>query len=169
MSQKITLFQALLKFSSLINWPMQHDVASQHKLTLNEVRVMMCIFGEGPLGVQAIADIMAMPPMNVSRSLSALHERGWTDPVPVPGNKRLRPMQLSAAGLSAYHEMLPTFEAISDTLFSGLDIERMSDLTGAVNSMIAQLEEWPGRGTGKVGSERRLSSQDQAPHPDGTD
>jgi hypothetical protein len=35
--------------------------------------------------------------------------------------------------------------------------------------MIAQLEEWPGRGTGKVGSERRLSSQDQAPQPDGAD
>jgi len=132
----------LLKFTSLINRPMQLDLAERHQLTIHEVRVMMCISGEAPIGGQAIAEMMAMPAMNVSRALSSLAERGWTEPAPVPGNRRLRPVRLSPAGWQVYQQMVPDLTAIAGRLLHGLDDAQADELTDIIMLLIERLEQW---------------------------
>lgn len=132
----------LLKFASLINRPMQSDLAEKHQLTIHEVRVMMCVSGEAPIGGQAIADMMAMPPMNVSRALASLNQRGWTEPVPEAGNRRLRPVRLSAAGWDVYRHMMPDIATIADHLLQGMDIVADDGLAAMVALMVERLEQW---------------------------
>jgi DNA-binding MarR family transcriptional regulator len=111
----------LLKLATLISRPMRVDLADPQGLSINELRVLMCIAGEGPIAGHAIAEVMAIPPMNVSRALAALQQRDWVERVPNPGNARLRPMRLSAAGIAAYRAMLPDLAGIAGHLFQDLD------------------------------------------------
>jgi DNA-binding MarR family transcriptional regulator len=70
--KEVELLVQLLKLSSFINGPMQDGVASPNNLALNELKITLCLGGEGALAGHDIADIMGIAPMNVSRSLSSL-------------------------------------------------------------------------------------------------
>ncbi len=80
--KQIELLVQLLKLSSFINGPMQDGVASPNKLALNELKIALCLGREGALAGHDIAEIMGIAPMNVSRSLSSLLQRGWIEPAP---------------------------------------------------------------------------------------
>lgn len=142
LSTNVQALLHLLKFASLINRPMQSDLAEKHQLTIHEVRVMMCVSGEGPIGGQSIADMMAMPPMNVSRALASLSQRGWTEPVPEAGNRRLRPVRLSAAGWEVYRHMVPDMADIADRLLQGMDVAAEDGLAPTIAVLVKRLEQW---------------------------
>jgi DNA-binding MarR family transcriptional regulator len=67
----VELLVQLLKLSSLINRPMEDGVAEVKGIALNELKIMMCLGGEGALAGHDITEIMAISPMNVSRALSS--------------------------------------------------------------------------------------------------
>jgi DNA-binding MarR family transcriptional regulator len=132
----------LLKLSSLINGPMQDGVADPGQISLNELKIMMCLGGEGALAGHDITEIMAIPPMNVSRALANLRQRGWIEPVVDGANRRRKPVQLSAAGWNAYAAMLPDVAGVSDYLLSALTQSELKSFANAVGKIIARLEDW---------------------------
>lgn len=142
LSVNVAALLQLLKFASLINRPMQSDLAEKHNLTMNEMRVMMCVSGEAPIGGQAIADMMAMPPMNVSRAMASLSQRGWTEPAPEAGDGRWRPVRLSSAGWAVYQQMMPDMAAIADRLLRGVDVTADNGLAATVALLVERLEQW---------------------------
>lgn len=140
--QNVKLLIELLKLASIIGRPMKEAVADPHELSTGELRVLMCLAGEGPLAGQDISKIMSIPPMNVSRALAVLDQRGWTEQAPDQGNRRRRPVQLSKAGWKAYRAMIPDVQLVARRLFASLKGEERQHLAHLFNRLIAQVEAW---------------------------
>lgn len=140
--QNVKLLIELLKLASIISRPMKEAVADPHGLSTSELRVLMCLAGEGPLAGQDISKIMSIPPMNVSRALAVLDLRGWTEQAPDQGNRRRRPVQLSKAGWKAYRAMIPDVQLVARRLFASLEREERQHLAHIFNRLIAQVEAW---------------------------
>ncbi len=138
----VDLFKQLLKLSSMISGPMQDGVAAKNGLALNEIKILICLGGEGALAGHDIADIMAIPPMNISRALSALLARGWIEPVTDATNRRRKPVQLSAAGWKAHREMTPDISAVADYLLGTLTAGEQTVLNRSVLKIINQMTDW---------------------------
>ena len=137
------LLVQLLKLAALISRPMQDGVAEPNGLSLNELRILMCLHGEGACAGHDITDLMAIPPMNVSRALVSLTERGWIEPALDPANRRRRPVRLSAEGTRACAAIEPDIVAVACDLLGALAAGQMDALRGAVAVVIERLERWP--------------------------
>lgn len=133
----------LLKLAALISRPMQDGVAEPNGLSLNELRILMCLHGEGACAGHDITDLMAIPPMNVSRALASLARRGWIEPAIDPTNRRRRPVRLSAAGTEAYRAMAGDISAVAHSLLGGIVPDEVDALHAAVAAVIDRLEQWP--------------------------
>jgi DNA-binding MarR family transcriptional regulator len=138
----VGLLLALLKLGSIIGMPMKTEVADPNDLSTNELRVLMCLGGEGALSGQEIATVMSMTPMNVSRALARLEELSWTERVSRAGDRRRRPVQLSAAGWRAYGAMAPDVRRVARRLFQTLNRAERSALAQHFERLIDRIESW---------------------------
>ncbi|WP_165793791.1 MarR family winged helix-turn-helix transcriptional regulator [Hyphococcus luteus] len=138
----IQLLISILKCSSLITIPMEGEVSEPNDLTRHEMKVLVCLSGEGTLTGQEISQLMSMPAMNVSRALSNLHERGWLELVDDAGNRRRRPFRISAKGWRQYNAMLPEFRSVAERLFALLNKKDRRELQRLVNLLNDQLDNW---------------------------
>jgi DNA-binding MarR family transcriptional regulator len=141
-TQQVALLIAILKLSSVINRPMRDGVADPQGLSLNEIRVLMSIGGEGLVAGHELAEIIGMQPMNVSRSLATLLERGWIEQAGDSKNRRRKPYQLSEVGQHSLVAMLPGVGDVARFLFSGIDDQDVAELTGRVEQLISRIDEW---------------------------
>lgn len=133
----------LLKLASLINRPMQEGVAGPAGLSLNELRIMMCLHGEGPCAGHEITILMGIPPMNVSRAVASLGARGWVEPAADPANRRRRPVRLSAAGVAACAALAPDLDHVARHALGSLSAGDMAALDRIATGLIGRLERWP--------------------------
>jgi DNA-binding MarR family transcriptional regulator len=138
----VDLLVQLLKLSSLINRPMEDGVAEARGIALNELKIMMCLGGEGALAGHDITEIMAISPMNVSRALATLLERGWIESAVDPANRRRKPFQLSAAGWKAHHAMLPNVGGVADYLLGKLTAQERATMARVTNKVIGRMADW---------------------------
>lgn len=138
----VQLLISLLKFSSLISKPMKENVADVHGVNRNELKVLICLSGEGALTGQEISRLMAMPAMNVSRSLSQLAEIGWIEPADNSENRRRRPYRISAKGWRDYGAMLPDLRSVAMRLLAPLSRKDRVELQRLIGLMIHEIEEW---------------------------
>jgi DNA-binding MarR family transcriptional regulator len=136
------LLVQLLKLSSLINGPMQDGVATTNDVALNELKIMMCLGGEGALAGHDISEIMAIAPMNVSRALSTMLSRGWIEPVADYENRRRKPVQLSASGWAAYRSLMPDVGAVADYLLGALTVNERATMGRVSNKVIGRMADW---------------------------
>jgi DNA-binding MarR family transcriptional regulator len=138
----VELLIAVLKLASVITRPMREGVATPHGLSTNELRVLMCVGGEGPVAGHDVSETMSIPPMNVSRALAELDDRGWIKRVENDDNRRRRPVELNDAGWDALGSMIPDVRGIAEYIFAPIrkgDRGRLLDLVKRVNE---QIEEW---------------------------
>ena len=133
----------LLKLAAMISRPMEDGVASPNGLTLNELRILMCLRGEGACAGHDITSLMAIPPMNVSRAIASLVQRGWIEPALDPGNRRRRPVRLSATGEQACAAMERNIDAVAGYLLGMLDTGEAKALHRHIDAVIGRLEDWP--------------------------
>jgi DNA-binding MarR family transcriptional regulator len=138
----VQLFAQLLKLSSLISGPMQDGVADPNGIAQNELKIMMCLGGEGALAGHDITEIMAIPPMNVSRALASLLERGWIEAVSDPANRRRKPVQLSEAGWTAHRALTPDVGAVADYLLGTLTANEAAVMARATQKVIGRMADW---------------------------
>jgi DNA-binding MarR family transcriptional regulator len=139
---QVELLFELLKLSSFINGPMQDGVATPNDLALNQLKIALCLGGEGALAGHEIADIMGLAPMNVSRALASLQERGWIEPVDDPGNRRRKPFQLSTLGWENHRAMQPEFGAVAAYLFNGLGARERTVMLTASRKIVDRMADW---------------------------
>lgn len=138
----VQLLIAFLKLSSIINRPMRDGVAVRHGLSPNELRVLMCIGGEGPVAGHDISEIMGIPPMNVSRALAALDDRGWLKRVKNDDNRRRRPVSLNDMGWDALGAMIPDVRQIAEQFFATIRQSDRGKLFNMVEKVSSQVELW---------------------------
>lgn len=157
----------LLKLAAMISRPMQDGVADPNGLSLNELRILMCLHGEGACAGHDISALMAIPPMNVSRALAALVARGWIEPALDPANRRRRPVRLSEDGARACRAMERDIDGVALYLLGQMDPRTVTALEGALDTVIDRLARWPGdRGAAGSGpADRGPADRGPAGHP----
>jgi DNA-binding MarR family transcriptional regulator len=138
----VSLLTALLRFATLINRPMRDGVADPEGLSLNELRVMMSLGGEGEMAGHDLAELIGMQPMNVSRALATLAELGWVEPVADSANRRRKPYRLSAAGWEAHRSMGPEVADVARFLFETLTAKERTSLGAILEKLGTRLEDW---------------------------
>lgn len=136
------LLIAILKLASVINRPMRDGVADPQGLSLNEMRVLMSIGGEGQVAGHELAEIIGMQPMNVSRALATLLDRGWIEQMGDSKNRRRKPYQLSEVGQRSLVAMLPGVSDVANFLFTGTDEDDVIQLTTQVEQLVDRIDEW---------------------------
>ncbi len=141
---QVQLLVQLLKLSSLINRPMQQAVASPNGLGLNEVKVIVCLGGEGSLAGHELAEILAMTTMNASRALTALLQRGWVEQEIDPANLRRKPFRLSEDGWDGYAAMAPDISTVAAEALRVLTKRETAAFAKIIDKIIRQVEAWPG-------------------------
>lgn len=136
----------LLKLATMISRPMQDAVASPNGISMNELKIMMCLGGEGPCAGHDLTSLMGIPPMNVSRALASLAERGWVEPAVDPANRRRKPVRLSARGVAAQEAMTADIGDVAHLLLGSLNERDRAALERIVGVLIGRMQRWPDTG-----------------------
>ncbi len=139
----VSLHLQLLKLASLIHRPMRDGVAEPEGLSTDEVKILLCLSGEGALAGHEIGEVMGIPPMNVSRALSSLLARGWIARLRDAGDKRRKPVELSVAGVDAVRAMTPDLAGVAGYLLGNLSAADRRALSRITASIIERMEAWP--------------------------
>ena len=134
---------ALLKLASLINRPMLEEVAEPAGLSLNDLRVLMSLAGEGSAAAHDLSELMGMHPMSVSRSVSILRETGTIDEVRDRENRRRKLLSLTEAGETRHRDLLPQAQQVALRLFAALSAGERRAAAGILAKLIKRLEAWP--------------------------
>ena len=134
----------LLKLASFISGPMRDGVCEPAEISSNELRVIMALAGEGELAGHDLAEITGLPPMNISRAIGSLHQRGWIEDAVDPDNRRRRPVRLSEAGHEAYRRTQPYFDVVADALLGTLTMRQRQQIASLTDKVNARLIAWIG-------------------------
>lgn len=132
----------LLKLGSFINTPMKEAVCDPADVTPTELKVMMALAGEGALAGHDLVGIMGMPPMNVSRAIATLKERGWVQDAHDPENRRRRPVALTMEGEDAYRAIEGQIDALASSLLAGVGKRQAQAFSATADTVIDALAEW---------------------------
>jgi DNA-binding MarR family transcriptional regulator len=139
------LLVALLRISSVINRPMRDGVADPEGLSLNELRILMALGGEGNAAGHELAEVMGMQPMNVSRALATLNGLGLAEEIDDPSNRRRKPYRLSDRGWERHAAMGPELDDVATFLFGGLKSSERTALARIFAKLDARLNQWQPR------------------------
>lgn len=134
-----TLLVDLLKLATFIGNPMRESVAEPLGLTPTDLRVILAMGGEGELAGHDLSDIMGVPPMNVSRALASLLERGLVEPGADPANRRRKPFRLTERGAEVFRRTAPALTKVGASLFGGLAEADRAAFHRAAQSVLARL------------------------------
>jgi DNA-binding MarR family transcriptional regulator len=135
-NNQITLLVATLRFAALISRPMRDGVADPTGFSLNELRILMALSGEGESAGHDLAELMGMHAMNVSRALASLRKMGLVEPVKNTKNRRRKPYRISARGASARLALEPYIAEVARYLFGALT----PDDRGALRKILSKLD-----------------------------
>lgn len=132
----------LLKLAAVISRPMQDGVAAPHGLSVNELRIVMCLSAQGPCAGHEITHMVGVAPMNVSRALASLSRRGWIEPAEDAANRRRKPVRLSAAGIAGYRALGKDLSGVADALVGPLDAAEAARLGALAEQVLASIARW---------------------------
>jgi DNA-binding MarR family transcriptional regulator len=142
----VSLLISMLRFATLINRPMRDGVAIPGGISPNELKIVIALGGEGERAGHELADIFGIQPMNVSRALAALTERGWVEQVNDPANRRRKPHRLTEKGWAGYRALGPQIKAVAHFLFSTLAPNERAGMATVLDKLYHQLLEWDAEG-----------------------
>ena len=144
-ADNVALLIDLLKLATFIAGPMREGVAEPLELSSTDLRVILALGGEGELAGHDLSEIMGVPPMNVSRALASLLERGLVELGSDPANRRRKPFRLSAQGRATFASTLPAMEKVGGALFVDLDKAERMAFGQAMQAVLARIPGWMDR------------------------
>ena len=139
---RVELLIRLLKLANFISTPMRDGVCEPSGVSVNELKAIMALAGEGELAGHDLVEIMRIPPMNVSRALADLKRRGWVAVGTDPANRRRKPVALTEAGKAAYDAMKPDIARIADALLGKLSPRRQRELASTADIVLERIANW---------------------------
>jgi len=119
MSPSLALQVEFLKLATLITRPMREIVAVPNGLSIDDIKIMLCLGDRGALTGREISDLVALSTMAASRSIAHLDELGWLVRHQETRDKRRRPVALSQRGLKAHRSILASISKVADMVFGG--------------------------------------------------
>lgn len=142
-NRDVALLIDLLKLGTFIAAPMREGVAEPLDLTNTDLRIILALGGEGELAGHELSDIMGLAPMNVSRALASLIQRGVIEPGQDPGNRRRKPVRLSADGKQVFNRALAPMGNVAHTLFADLSAKDRAAFARAAQAILTRMVAWP--------------------------
>lgn len=139
---EVALLVDLLKLGSFIGGPMREGVADPLGITSTDLRIVLALGGEGELAGHDLSEIMGLPPMNVSRALAALAQRGLVEPGSNRNNRRRKPVRLTAAGEALYARTVPAMGDVGADLFKGVSQRDRDAFRRVAAAVLARIGRW---------------------------
>lgn len=140
----VALLVDLLKLGTFIGTPMREGVADPLDLTTTDLRIVLALGGEGELAGHDLSEIMGVPPMNVSRAIAVLTERGLVEPGRNRTNRRRKPVRLTEAGEALFAQTVPAMERVGADLFKGVPQRDRDAFRRVAASVLERIGRWGG-------------------------
>ena len=140
----VALLVDLLKLGSFIGTPMREGVADPMGMTATDLRIVLALGGEGELAGHDLSEIMGVPPMNVSRAIAALSERGLVEPGRNRSNRRRKPVRLTDEGQALFDQTVPAMERVGADLFKGVPQRDRDAFRRVAATVLARIGRWGG-------------------------
>lgn len=141
---EVALLVDLLKLATFIGTPMREGVADPLGLTTTDLRIVLALGGEGELAGHDLSEIMGVPPMNVSRAITALTERGLIEPGANRINRRRKPVRLTEAGERLFARTIPAMAHVGADLFKGVSARDREAFRRVAASILVRIGRWGG-------------------------
>ncbi|TNE39313.1 MAG: MarR family transcriptional regulator [Sphingomonadales bacterium] len=135
-SSNLNLHIQMLKLTTLISQPMREWVAKPHDLSIEDIKIMICLGDQGELTGRELSDLLAIQPMAASRAIAALMEKGWLKRKTDRKDRRRRPVSLTPDGLDAYRAIIPSMAALADKLYGSFNGRERDFLYSAITSIL---------------------------------
>lgn len=141
-SPELEILIQLLKLGSFINTPMKDGVCDPGGIGPTELKIIMALAGEGALAGHDLVEIMGVTAMNVSRGIKQLRALGLVEDSEDSGNRRRRPVRLSAAGAQAYAQFVPLLNTVAEALVGSLSKVQRRHFSASADIIIANMANW---------------------------
>jgi MarR family 2-MHQ and catechol resistance regulon transcriptional repressor len=142
LSPALALHIQFLKLATLVSRPMRELVAQPNALTIDDIKIMLCLGDRGALTGREISELVALNTMAASRAIAHLDEMGWLVREEDVRDKRRRPVALSKKGLEGYRSIMPSIGKVADAIFGGfseLELVALFDALARVESRLAEI------------------------------
>ncbi len=139
---EVGLLIDLLKLGTFIGGPMREGVADPMNITTTDLRVVLALGGEGELAGHELSEIMGVAPMNVSRALAGLTQRGLVEPGFDQTNRRRKPVRLTDAGQALFARTLPAMAKVSADLFKGVPARDREAFRRTAATILGRIGRW---------------------------
>lgn len=131
----------ILKLGNRLMAPFSVYLAHQHRISLNEFRVMMLIGHYGSAASYELVELTGVSPMSISRAVSTLEKNGRVVGAADPANRRRKKLTLTEEGERLFRAMRPATDLVAEYLLSRLKSHEKATLDHILHTLIATLEE----------------------------
>ena len=138
---QIDLMHRLLKLTNRLMAPFTTHLASRHKISLNEFRMLMSLGRYGERASHELAEQTGVNVMSVSRAVAGLEREGRIAVTIDPANRRRKRLSLTDKGQALYEAMRPESDRVAEYLFNRLSEQDLAALDRIADTLIATLEE----------------------------
>jgi DNA-binding MarR family transcriptional regulator len=130
----------ILKLSNRLMAPFSTYLAHQHRISLNEFRVMMLIGHYGSAASHELVELTGVNAMSISRAVSTLEKHDRVISKPDPNNRRRKRLTLTPEGERLFRVMRPATDLVAEYLLSQLKPHEKATLDHILRTLIATLE-----------------------------
>lgn len=130
----------ILKLSNKLMAPFSANLERQHRISINEFRVLMLVGRYGTRASHELAEMTGVNVMSISRAVAALQKHGRITVEPDPANRRRKTLKLTEEGKRLFALMLPQTDVVADYLLSALRPDEVMAFDRFLDTLIDTLE-----------------------------
>jgi DNA-binding MarR family transcriptional regulator len=134
------VFFKLVRLVNLTARPFVETLARQHRLSLNEWRVMVVLANHPGFAAHEVVRATGLDKMSVSRAIAALDRHGRVLKRADPRDARRVPLELSAAGRRLFEAIGARGAERESQLFAAIDAPALAQLERAIDRLTAAIE-----------------------------
>ena len=136
----LATLNTVLKLNNKVMAPFSTFLERQHKISLNEFRLLMLIGSHPGSASHELVEMSGVSPMSVSRAVTALHKHGRivTDRDPANGRRKIH--LLTDDGRALFEFMRPLANLVADYLVMPLSVAELETFNTLLAKLMAGLE-----------------------------
>lgn len=145
-SNNLETLNTVLKLNNKVMTPFSTFLERQHKISLNEFRLLMLIGRHPGSASHELVEMSGVTPMSVSRAVTTLHKHGRiaTDRDPTNGRRKIH--FLTEEGRKLFEYMLPLANLVADYLVLPLNSSELNSFNDLISKLMDGLEKTDAEG-----------------------
>lgn len=139
MNHRIEKLGSLLQDAARRIWTRFEQRTAAHGLSAAQWRLLGHLLREGPLTQTALAALLEIEPISVSRLLDRMEQGGWVRREPDPSDRRVRIIVPTEKTTSAYASIKATAEEVYAEALAGVPAENRKILIDTLCAIVSNL------------------------------